>query len=296
MDLRLCGDLLLRLSRRNVQWERDDVLVLVIRLRRIRDVVFEQTSLEAGRVIRSTFLIERGLHEGEELFAGARDGEAFEALIVVAAGRCIGWGNGFVQIIDWGGVGGKGEGVVAVGEVGRRGLDCEFHFARAGEFVDVGAVFVGNEEAAVRGEDEAFAVDRDAFAAGPGAAEAVAFVGGDWKLGEAGVGYRARDVGIKARGWGAVGAGEEDGVLVGELEIWGGRMLCGGGVGEGEGECKFVDAVLVVQSAFGIPAAVRKGVYDAFVAAFGRFLPALTVDSCSGPIAAESVAVFVSCI
>ena len=59
------------------------------------------------------------------------------------------------------------------------GADGGEHGACGREVVDVRAVFVGDPEGAVGGQDEAFGVDGHARAAGAGGTEAVAEVVGD---------------------------------------------------------------------------------------------------------------------
>ena len=82
------------------------------------------------------------MHEGVEGSAVARHCEAFETLVVVAAGDCVGGDDGFVRVVYWWGVGAEAYAAVAAGDVCFWGHDCLLHSAGWREFVDVGTVFV----------------------------------------------------------------------------------------------------------------------------------------------------------
>lgn len=142
------------------------------------DVVGEEAGLAAVGLLGAAFLVEGGLQEGVEGGAVVGDSEAFEALVVVAAGLGVGGEHFAGGVVAGRGVGGEADGGVAAGDVGLGGADGELHFAVAAEFVDVGAVLVADPEGAVAVEDEAFAVDGDGFASWAGAAEAISHVGG----------------------------------------------------------------------------------------------------------------------
>lgn len=85
------------------------------------DVVGEETGLAAVGLLGAAFLVEGGSQEGVEGGAVVGDGEAFEALVVVAAGFGVGGDDFAGGVVAGRGVGGEADGVVAAGEVGLRG-------------------------------------------------------------------------------------------------------------------------------------------------------------------------------
>jgi len=86
-----------------VRRQRDDVFADVAR-RAARDVILEEAGVAAGGVAFAAFLDEGGLEEDVESLAIGGGGEAFEALVVVAAGGGV-FGNGFAigVVARWGG-------------------------------------------------------------------------------------------------------------------------------------------------------------------------------------------------
>lgn len=89
-----------------------------------RDGIFEQARLSTIGVIGPAVVDECGLHERVQCFAVWGDGEAFEPLVVGAAGLWVRGYDGAGGVVDWGAVGGEGDAVVAAREVGGWGLDC----------------------------------------------------------------------------------------------------------------------------------------------------------------------------
>lgn len=79
-------------------------------------------------------------------------------------------------MVDGWGIGREGDAAVAVWNVDCRGHEGLLHSACGREFVDVGAVFIANPETAVGGEEEAFAVNCNAFSAAAGIAKTVTCV------------------------------------------------------------------------------------------------------------------------
>ena len=98
-------------------------------------------------------------------------------------------------------------------------LDCREEGSGAGEVVDVGAVFITDEVAAIGGEHEAFGVEADAVSTGAGLAKAVACVRGCGEKWEGGDYKAALGVGVEAGGWVAKGIGQESGADVGQYEV-----------------------------------------------------------------------------
>lgn len=191
VDLGLSGDLeLFSGFGRGVRPEGqgDDELVFVFRFGGGGDVVFEQTGLAPVGVAGPAFLVECALHECEERVPVGGNGESFEALVVVAPGLGV-RGDGYLTGgVDGRAVGAEADAAVAVRDVGVRWLDGLEHLALGRELVDVRSVLVRDPEGAVGREDEAFGVDGDAFAPGPGLTEAVACEGRDREDGETRVG------------------------------------------------------------------------------------------------------------
>lgn len=217
------------------------------------DVVFEQAGLAAVGVVGPAVVDECGLQERVERFAVRGDCETFEPLVVGAAGlRICGYGDAG-GVVDRGAVGGEGDATVAARQVGGWGLDGGEEGSRGGEVVDVRAVFVADPVGAIFGEDETFGVEACAVAAGARLAEAVACVGCCGEEGVAGDGEATLDVGIETGGRGAGGVGQEGCGFVLEEEVrW--RGFGEGGIGgRGEGDGEFVDAVLVIEGALGVP-------------------------------------------
>lgn len=119
--------------------------------------------------------------------------------------------------------------------------------------VYVRPVFIRHPEPAIGSERQAFAVNGNMSPAGSRAAKPITCKGSNGQDWEAGICDRPKDVGVKAGCRGAIGTGEEDGVLVGELEVWS-RWICKGSVRLGrQGDGEFVDAVLVIESSFRVP-------------------------------------------
>lgn len=138
-------------------------------------------------------------------------------------------------------------------EVGRGRLDGGEELSGSGEVVDVGTVFVADPVGAICGEDKSFGIKACTVAARAGLAKAVPGVGCCGEEGKAGDGEATLGVGIETSGRGTSGVGEESCGFICEEEVrWGG--MGDGGVGSrGEGDGEYMDAVLVVEGALGVP-------------------------------------------
>ncbi len=108
--------------------------------------------MAAERVVGAAVLDEGGLGQCVEGFAVGGGGEAFETLVVGAAGFRVLGVEFPIGVVDWWTVCAEGDGVIAGREEGGRGLDGGEEFAGAGEVVDIGAIFVADPVAPITGE------------------------------------------------------------------------------------------------------------------------------------------------
>lgn len=207
----------------------------------------------AGGVVGPAFLVQRGLRQGEELPPVRGDGQAFESLVVGAAGLGVRGDEGAVRFVDRRGVGAEGYGAVASRQVCGRRLDRGEYAAGGGDVVDVRPVFVADPEGAVGGKDKAFAVDGYTLTPRTRTAEAIAGIIRGGEEGETVESKPSLRVCFETCCRLAAWVSEEDAVKVFETEI--GRRGSRGRAfrRRREGDGKFVDPVLVVEGTLGVP-------------------------------------------
>ena len=149
-----------------VQRQDDDVFGRILGLAGA-NVVFEQAGLLAVWVGGPTFMVERTLHEREELVTVFACRQTFEALVVFAARDSVRWDDGFIRVVDGGPVGAETDAAVAVGDVCVWRHDRLLHFASGVELVYVRPVFIGDPEASLPvidgSQNETFAINRNAL-------------------------------------------------------------------------------------------------------------------------------------
>ncbi len=106
------------------------------------DRILQEPSLASERVVGAAVLDQRGLCQGVEGFAVRGRGKPFKTLVVAAPGLGICGCDGSVGVVNRRTVCAEGDGTIARGEKGARGLDRGEKFSGAGEAVNVGTVFV----------------------------------------------------------------------------------------------------------------------------------------------------------
>ena len=233
--------------------EGHDVLRQQGRVGSIGDVVLHKAGVATARVRGAAVLIQSGLEQGIEGLPVRGKGEAFETLVVRTAGDGIFGIDDLVGVVRGRRVGREGNAAIAARDQSVRRSNGGEHCAGRTEVVYVGSIFVADPERAVRGENKPFGVQRDSRSAGAAAAEAVAIVVGDRQRREAGGGLIACDVGVEASDRDISRSRQQDGVLVGNIKVWRGRILSGSRGLWGERDGELVDSILVVQGAFRIP-------------------------------------------
>ena len=242
----------------------------------LRDIVDEEAGVGAIEVgIRGSILTGGGLEHRHQELTIRGDIDRFHALVVAAAARLDARG-------DRGGFSGEAR-VSRIGELRDKGLDGgndALHLAGLAHVIDRSAVFIGDIEAAVGTDREAFAIDRELSDA--------ADTGGR-DVGEAAEGRAAR---VERRGRVAVKVGNLSGTLEGQSQL---RLAdrVGRVVGR-EGQVELLNTRGVVDEASHIITAVRQSVERAGIGAVGVLAPGIRVDL-EGREGAERVAETVDC-
>jgi hypothetical protein len=199
----------------------DEFSSVARRLARVADVVFQETGIAVGLFAEAALLVNGGLQQDIEVALIARDGQAFEALIVLAAGRIIRRDDiiaGTIVDVMRGRVSREGLAAIAHGNDGVGGPDSGEHLAGGREVIHIRGILIRDPEAAVIVEDQAFVIEGNPLAEDGLVAttEAISGICGDGEIREAGVREVAAAISVETGAGCAIGAVEEHRVFVSE--------------------------------------------------------------------------------